>query len=427
MKQIYRLPLAMLCIVLTHCALSSSYAAEGDTIPLSGKTKESKQNPDVLDMKDQPAPMVPMVPEPKKGKKGETAKDTLQLKTGKKGEPEQAPVDPIQQATAYIGSIDVYGTDRVTEVDLKELFGKNLDQWVDMGMAGDPKAIEIQSQLAEKAKSKWDFAFADWSLAQYFTANGLAVHLTLDVVEKKDVNTRMAFLKDPTETLPDPDGLLAQWRKYEEIALELVETGQLVPDSERCVAFHCPFGHRHAKLKPFEKIFVDGAKKNSKQLFAILKNDKRADMRSAAAFVIPYTKDGKEIVAAMVERVPDPDVVVRNNVLRVLGDIAEFHSEITVPLTPVLKALSYPRVSDRSKALVVVFQLAEHSVAAREVIRKTSVPDLLQMLASKQPDHRELSYGILRKISGRDFPLDDEKSWKRWYRSVAKDNSITKQ
>jgi hypothetical protein len=44
----------------------------------------------------------------------------------------------------------------------------------------------------------------------------------------------MAFLEDPTETLPDPDGLLAQWRKYEEIALELVEDGQLVPDSERC-------------------------------------------------------------------------------------------------------------------------------------------------------------------------------------------------
>jgi hypothetical protein len=58
-------------------------------------------------MKDQPAPMVPMVQEPKKGKKGETAKDTSQLKTGKKEEPEQAPIDPSQQATAYLGSIDV--------------------------------------------------------------------------------------------------------------------------------------------------------------------------------------------------------------------------------------------------------------------------------------------------------------------------------
>jgi hypothetical protein len=194
------------------------------------------------------------------------------------------------------------------------------------------------------------------------------------------------------------------------------------------VAFHCPFGHRHAKLKPFEKIFVDGAKKNSKQLFAILKSDKRADMRSAAAFVIPYTKEAAKRSSAMVERVPDADVVVRNNVLRVLGDIAEFHSEITVPLTPVLKALSYPRVSDCSEALVVVFQLAEHSRRrSRSYSQNAAFQSYCRCWRVSSRTTRELSYGILRKISGRDFPLDDEKSWKRWYRSVAKDNSITKQ
>jgi hypothetical protein len=411
-------------------ALAVAFFAEistyGDTLPLAAKTKASKISADTFEEQEVAAPMVPEV---KKSltKKNATQKDVLNIKSGKqKDEPVVEPAAPAPESVAYIGSVDVYGTDRVTEVDLKELFGNELDRWIDMGMRGDPSAYEMQNKLAEKAKAKWDFAFADWTLAQYFAANGLAVHLTLDVVEKKDVAQRMSFLPEPQGSHGDPGGLLKQWRAYEDLALELVEKGELAPDSEKCVAFHCPFGHKHPKLKPFEKVFVEGAKQHYVGLKQVLKNDKQPDNRAAAAFVLPYYKNGKEIVAAMVERIGDPDAVVRNNVLRVLGDIAEFHRGIPVPLAPVLKAFDYPRVSDRSKALIVAFQLALHEASARELIRKTSGSQLLQMLASKQPDHRELAHNILRKVSGRDFTADDEKSWQRWVRTLAKDDAITR-
>lgn len=411
-----------LCIVALYGAFAAASSnAASDTIPLSSKTKASPVNPDTLEGEAQPAPMFPI---PKKPKKDETGKDVVSgLKDAPKDEPEQEPVpDANPQQNAYIGSIDVYGTDRITEVDLKNFFGKELDSWVDLGMKNDPAAYDLQRSFADRAKKKWDLADAEWSLAQYFTQSGMAVHLTLDVVEKKDVSKRMAFLEEPKETHADPDGLLAQWRKYEEIALDMVGKGELSPDTERCVAFHCPFAHKNAKLRPFEKIFIDGAKKHHKELFAILKGDKDPENRAAAAFVLPYYTNGKEIVAAMVERIPDPDPIVRNNVLRVLGAIAERHRDIPVPLAPVMKAFEYPRVSDRSKALNVAYQLAEHSPVARESLRKSG-PQLLTMLASKQPDHRELAHGILRKISGRDFAPDDDKSWQRWVRTVTKDSS----
>lgn len=53
--------------------------------------------------------------------------------------------------------------------------------------------------------------------------------------------------------------------------------------------------------------------------------------------------------------------------MRVLGDMAEFHPEYVIPVTPVLEALKFPRVSDRSKALYVVYLTALSSQDARAI------------------------------------------------------------
>jgi hypothetical protein len=320
----------------------------------------------------------------------------------------------------YVASVETYGSSRINSVILKKTLGKELDEWVEKGLKGDAASIEMEQRLAKKVQDQFGFAFADWSIVQYFEPGDMAIHITLDVVEKQDVARRMPFMERPAQTLTDPDNLIQQWIGYEDEALRLVESGILEPESASCPAFHCPFGHTHPKLKKYEKIFVDGVKKRFKELSEIQEKDGRVEWRAAATYLLAYHKEGKEVVARMLSRVRDPEPLVRNNALRVLGDIAEYHAELPIALPPIVQALEFPRVSDRSKSLYVVYLQTMHSPKARDEVMK-AIPTLVDLLQSKQPDHKELSHGILRKVSGKDYAAEDIQSWKNWSAKAVKD------
>lgn len=334
--------------------------------------------------------------------------------------------DPSQKGdkppTVYVASLDTFGSKRINNIILKDFLGKELDEWIQLGMAGSADALTKEQEITDKIKKKFGFSDANWSIVQFFEPGRLAVHITLDVVEPGEAKTRMPFLPEPQQAFADPDGLIENWQSYENTALSLVERGELAPDTTKCVAFHCPFGHKHPHLKKYESIFVNGVKKNQTQLAQILQNDKRPMYRGAAAFLLAYMKDGKKLVDLMLSRVKDPEAFVRNNVLRVLGHVAEFHPEYIIPIRPILPALQFPRVSDRSKSMFVVYAQAQSSAKTRDVILKSgAVPSLISIIQSKQPDQRELAHRVLRKISAKDYPVDDAQSWKNWYATYEKD------
>ncbi len=326
----------------------------------------------------------------------------------------------------FVAGIDTFGSKRINEVVLKEFLGKDLEQWIQMGLAGDPASLELETKLVKRIKDKWGFAVVEWSIVEYFQGDEMPLYITLDVVEPQDVATRMPFQATPSGDFKDPDGLIKLWGEYEDTAIELVETGQIEPEADECKAFHCPFGHTHARLKRFEKLFMDGVKKNAQALIDIQTNDKRGEWRASATYLLAYHKEGKKVVQLMVDRIKDADVEVRNNALRVLGDMAEFHPEYVIPITPVLEALKFPRVSDRSKALYVVYLTALSSQDARTQIQKKWVPELLEILQSKQVDHKELAHGILRKISGKEFANTDVTSWVNWYAKLPSDRTVSR-
>lgn len=329
------------------------------------------------------------------------------------------------QPQPYISSLGVFGSSRINETMLRQLFGKELDSWLKKGLQGDDTALQMEQDLADKAKKKFDLASADWTVMQFFEPSDLAIHVTLDVVEKADVARRMPFKAAPKGNFKDPDGLLAAWRQYEELALDLVERGDVTPDVEKCPAVHCPFGHSHKKLKPFEKIFTEGVKKNEKALTEILNQSAQMDDRASAAYLLAYLNDANQVASLLIPAIRDSEPLVRNNALRVLGDIAERYKDVVLPTKPFLEALDFPRASDRSKAVFVVLMMSSGDQQVREDILKTSVPALLAMLKGNQPDQRDFSHNILRKVSGKEYPVTDYLAWNNWYQKLAKERALT--
>ncbi len=386
-------------VVLAGAVLSLSlFAADRDTIPLSRQTSPPTGNSIVSSPPKKTEPIEP----------GAAAAS---------GEEEKP----------YVASLETYGSSRINEVILREALGSDLTAWLEKGLQGDPGSVQMEQKLADRIKQKFGFPVAEWSVIQYFEPGDMAIHITLDVVEKDDVKKRMAFQSAPTGEFKDPGDLIKQWQEYEETALQMVESGQLQPEADECTAFHCPFGHKHPKLKKFEKIFVDGVNKYGKELLDIQAKDKRPEYRASACYLLAYLKDGKKVVNAEVDRITDPEPAVRNNALRVLGDIAEFHQEFVIPIKPILAAFQYPRVSDRSKAVYLAYLLSLNSQGVREELIKTSIPALIHLMASKQPDHREISHAILRKISGREYAATDALAWNNWFNRLnGKSKEISK-
>lgn len=353
------------------------------------------------------------------------SKDTIPLKVQSSQNTQKMEPAPVGQAQPYVASLGVYGSNRLNETILRQTLGKDLEAWIAKGLEGDEAAMQMEIKLADKIKNKFDLASADWTVMQFFEPSDLAIHITLDVVEKADVPRRMPFKASPVGVFPDPDGLLTAWREYEEIALNLVEAGEINPDTEKCPAVHCPFGHSHKKLKKFEKVFSEGVKKNEKALVDVLNQSRSMDDRASAAYLLSYLNNAEKVAALLVPVIKDSEPLVRNNALRVLGDIAEKNKEVILPIKPILEALDFPRASDRSKAVFVVMMMSSGSQQVRDEILRESVPTLLSMLKGNQPDQRDFSHNILRKVSGKEYPAADFLAWNNWYQKTARDRGIT--
>lgn len=343
----------------------------------------------------------------------------------------ETPPEIVQEKSTaprpVFAGLDVFGSSRLNETVLRKTFGTEIDQWIKMGLAGDPNTVDLERRIAGAIRTKFDLASADWSVLQYVEEGRLVVYATLDVVEKKDVSRRAGFNVIPKSELPDPGGLIAEWQEYQKTALGLVSVGEVRIDTEDCEAFHCPFGHKHPKLQKYEKIFLEGAKTFGKELAEILVKDGRAEIRGAAVFLLAYLKDGKTVVERVMPAVRDPEDLVRNNALRVLIDIAQYHSEIPVPVKTVVEALDFPSASDRSKAANVVYFLALGAPQVRQYLMDNALPKLVSLVASVQPEQRVTAHAILRKLSGKNLAATDIQGWSNWSKKAGQGRTVSQQ
>ncbi|UQA61468.1 HEAT repeat domain-containing protein [Polyangium aurulentum] len=323
--------------------------------------------------------------------------------------PEPAPA-PVLKA------IDVYGTKLMDSAWVKTRFSATFQRWFDTEDEAETKRLEkemVDGILAEKKEIGW----VKFSPVTYYNMGKVPQgYVTVDVVERKDMKKRLTFGPEPKGDFEDPAGLIAAWNEYESTFFRMMREQEIGSERVPCPAFHCMGGYKHEKLRPYGDKFVKDVPPNEDKLIRILKEDKDPKDRASAAFLLAHIKDGKKLVGLMLPMLNDPDFLVRNNATRVLVNVAMFHHDVPVPLTPVLKGLDGPTMTDRNKAAAVTWGLVDRPDGQKlhaQVIKEAGAT-LIGLLRLEQPNNHDFAYKILKKVSGKDLGERDYDAWTKW-------------
>ncbi|MBA2322280.1 MAG: HEAT repeat domain-containing protein [Deltaproteobacteria bacterium] len=219
----------------------------------------------------------------------------------------------------------------------------------------------------------------------------------------------------PTGPAPaDPGGLVSAWQEYEARGWALQRAGGVRPVKD-CGALHCLFGFAHPELASYRSRFDEGVPGREEAIGEVLVRDPDPERRAAAAFLLGHSREPAVVVPLLLRGLTDGSSKVRNNVLRVSGQIAS--RDASFDPAPFLRALALPVVTDRNKALVALATLAVRDKAVARSILRAAPDEILASLALAQPNNRDAALEILRAASGRTDGSCDVDRWKRWVRA----------
>ncbi len=326
-----------------------------------------------------------------------------------------APAAP-QPKAPVLKAIDVYGTELIDGAWVKAHFGDKIQRYFDT--EDDKEGDRLEKEVVDGIRAeKKEIGWVKLSPITYYDKGDTPYgFVTVDVVETKDMKSRMTFGPAPTGDVEDPGDLLAAWKEYEKTYFRMLREQKISPQRVDCPAFHCMGGYKDEALKPYGEKFVSGVPANQDKLVRVLKEDKDPEDRAAAAFLLAHIKDGKKLVELMLGSMQDPASIVRNNATRVIVNVAMFHAEIPVPVKPILPLLDGPTTTDRNKAVAVLSGLLERPDGDKLYadVLKSGGPVLLKLLRLEQPNNHDFAYKILKKVSGKDLGERDISAWQKW-------------
>ncbi len=324
-----------------------------------------------------------------------------------------APGASTVAAEPRLVAVDVFDTDSSSVERVLAMHGDALRD-----LLRDDVEVDLGALIAD-IRAGGGYAYVEPALVGYYEPDGMKYYLTIDLVSERDAVRRMSFLPAPDGTHEDPGGLLADWDTYHTRLFELMAAGEVSAQRVACSAFHCLGDAAHPALAELAAGFVERVPAHVEELAAVLRDDSDESRRAAAAFLLAYSTDGIALVGQLLPAMRDGSSLVRNNVMRVLAEIARDHPEIAVPLEPVLEALDYPATTDRNKASAILegLLLRPGAEALYPRIVERAGTTLLAMLRLQQPNNHDFAYSILKAISGEDLGERDHAAWEAWLRA----------
>jgi hypothetical protein len=321
-------------------------------------------------------------------------------------------------STATLRGVDVYRSETVTPDMVKRLLGSKIALYVTRSNEGGTAlkfAGQLKSELESDVSRMGDLAYVGMHVGRSVRTAAYDLAITFDVVDAKDRLARMPFAAPPAGRLPDPGGLLAQWRRYWELCSAARARGEPVSERPACLSFYCPWIERTDAIRDLEAVFAREVPSNEAALAGVLSGQARGQDRAAAAYLLAFSTAGPVIVERMLGALADPDEEVRAAAMSVLADVAVYRRDVLIDVPRLLPALDYPTTNDRSKALAVFAGLAANPQYKPYVASRASAR-IVRLLRSLDPGVRGLAHSVLGMVSGRDHPSDDFESWEKWAR-----------
>lgn len=330
--------------------------------------------------------------------------------------------------------IDVFGTDKlqsdkiilnysskINEIEnllYKEFKNNYSDNKSNIRLYNIKKILLAKHNIIEKIKKEYGFLFVDFNTVLY--PNNKNKYTTIEVVSKQQ-SYRLQFvsIEDKKIYLPKND-LIDQMINFEKLGTQMLLNGQLNSRLKLCPVYHCLNDFSHPKLGPYLKIFNDAALKDKNLIKHTLYYDEHAVRRASAAFLTAHFNNAKEIISTLLPSVNDPNSLVRNNVMRVIATTIYKAKIRQINVKPFINLLESTSLTDRNKALYVLSKL-ENSANYKKIIIQTAGNKLLQLLRLHQPNNKIIAYNILKKVSNKNFAVNDIISWENWLCSQAKD------
>lgn len=324
---------------------------------------------------------------------------------------------------------DVYGDsnlkpNKTMQKYIKQL-GDTQNALMPFVLSGNQKVAQKDAQvlmhkkfiLEEKIKKEGNYAYVTSKGIYYPNKN---FYTTIDVVRKDD-SVRLSFVPLTEHATAKPEvnmshnknDIIDKRIKFDTLEASLASSNQFDNKPYYCPVYSCTAGFSDHRLKPYLPVFNKAAVAEKQLIIKTLRNDPDPSRRAAAALLVGHFKDPKEIITVLSPIINDSDENVRNNALQVLGVTVDKSKFTNLDLTPFLKLLNSPVVTDRTQALLLVSAVASNPQYKQKIVQEGG-DNLIALLNLYQPNNHDLAYTVLKKVSDKHYAARDIKGWSDW-------------
>ncbi|MBI5242962.1 MAG: HEAT repeat domain-containing protein [Elusimicrobia bacterium] len=324
-------------------------------------------------------------------------------------------------AAPLLEGVDVYGTTRLSEGDIQEKFGPQIKRYLSL-LRGKSKGVlktaeSVRVKLESDVKAMGDFAYVKVQKVSSGPDAGSIV--VFDVVEMKDAALRLPFRPAPTLRVPEPGGLLEDWKKYYDLGWELTRKGSIGADRVECPAFYCTWGDATEDLKRLQDRFIAEVPSSKDVLLRALSEDADPQRRADALVLLAYLKSGADVARAAETALSDPDDRVREAAMRVISDISVYRQDVPLSIEKAADVMDYPSVDDRTRALAVMLGVANHPRYRRFLLQSAST-QVLKLLRMMNASNHDMAYTVLKMLSGESYGSREYEAWENWLQKARK-------
>lgn len=322
---------------------------------------------------------------------------------------------------------DIYGVDVAIQNQIISCCSNDINEYLHkVQMINSSTSAATEKSLMEKDRTEKQLLTKINKLGHFYISkistiyypDNKQVYSTLDLVQASDtIRQPYTSIKRVKREIKQDQGLkdlFLVWNQYNETNIELIHKNNVDLKSKSCPVIHCTWGFDKHELKVVLPKLKSGVTRYKTRLIDIIKYSNNDSDREKAIFILAHDENYHELAKLLINYTNDPDDIVRNNSMRVLGAILSKHVIQGFDIHRILLALNYPYVTDRNKAAYILWDIVRQDKATHQVVIKDSGVTLINLLKLKQPNNHELAYLILKEISHQNYSEYDYQSWQNW-------------